>query len=438
MLKLFFYSIMLIPMFSNFWVIQSLIMTMCFIMLFFNVNKDYSFMGYYLSLDSISIWLIILTIWISSLMFLASYMIKKKNNYENQFSTTIILLLITLMLSFSTTNLMLFYFFFESSLIPTMIMIFGWGYQPERLNSGFYMLFYTLMASLPLIMSILMLYKINGSCSLMIIKNESESIILFLGLIMAFLVKLPMFMFHFWLPKAHVEAPISGSMMLAAILLKLGGYGITRVLFLCPNMFNQTNYIWMSISLYGGIMISAVCLIQSDLKSLIAYSSISHMSLVIMGMVTMLNWGLMGSMILMIGHGLCSSGLFCLANIIYSRTKSRSLFINKGFLSFMPSMTLMWFLFCSSNMASPPSINLTGEIMIFNTMMSWSQYSMFFLMLMSFLSASYSFYLFAYTQHGNFYSGMISFSMGKTQEYLLLMLHWLPLNLMIMKIDVMI
>nr|YP_009544110.1 NADH dehydrogenase subunit 4 [Cosmoscarta bispecularis]AZJ53285.1 NADH dehydrogenase subunit 4 [Cosmoscarta bispecularis] len=435
MLKFLFFIFFMIPLYTKFWLIQSMMFILCFFMFFINLSIDYNMVGYYLGIDLISLGFVILSIWISGMMIMSSFMVKYLNNYYYIFTFLIIILMMFLFMSFISLNLFLFYFFFESSLIPTLILIFGWGYQPERLFSGYYLLFYTLMASLPLLLSIFYYYKVNGSCMYMLCGGNFSSLYLYIGTIMAFLVKLPMFMFHFWLPKAHVEAPISGSMILAGIMLKLGGYGLLRVMYINPSYFIWYGFVLIVISLYGGLMSGLICLIQSDMKSLIAYSSVSHMSLVLMGMMTLFNWGCSGSYILMLGHGLCSSGLFCLANIMYERLSSRSFFINKGMMSFMPSMSMIWFMFCSSNMSSPPSINLLGEIMIINSLVSWSSFSVLFLMLISFFGACYSFYLFSYSQHGNFYSGIYSFSPGYVREYLLLILHWLPLNFFLLKID---
>nr|YP_004733180.1 NADH dehydrogenase subunit 4 [Abidama producta]ACT36226.1 NADH dehydrogenase subunit 4 [Abidama producta] len=435
MLSFFFFFFFLIPLFFDFWLVPSLLFISCFLMFLINYDFDFFSLGYFLGLDLVSLGLIILSFWIGSLMIMSSSSVKYFNNYSNSFILMVLFLMIFLFMSFSVMNLLMFYFFFESSLIPTLILIFGWGYQPERLNAGYYLLFYTLLASLPLLVSIIFYYDYNFSCMYMINYFFFDYLFVYLGLIVAFLVKLPMFMFHFWLPKAHVEAPISGSMILAGGLLKLGGYGLYRVIYLVSSCFLNFNYFWISIGLYGGVFVSFICVIQSDVKSLIAYSSVSHMSLVMMGIMTMSYWGCSGSYFLMLGHGLCSSGLFCLSNIIYERLGSRSFFVNKGMMSFMPSMSLLWFLFCSCNMASPPSMNLLGEIMIINSIISWSSFSIFFIIFISFMSACYSFYLFSYTQHGNFYSGFYSFSSGYVREYLLLFLHWLPLNLFLLKIN---
>jgi NADH-ubiquinone oxidoreductase chain 4 len=145
---------------------------------------------------------------------------------------------------------------------------------------------------------------------------------------------------HLWLPKAHVEAPVSGSMILAGVLLKLGGYGLVRVFpFLIFSGLNF-NFIFISISLVGGFLISLVCLRQIDIKALIAYSSVAHIGVVLGGLLTLTYWGLRGALTLIIAHGLCSSGLFRLANITYERVGRRSLIINKGLLNFIPRLSL--------------------------------------------------------------------------------------------------
>nr|WBU94052.1 NADH dehydrogenase subunit 4 [Drosophila paulistorum] len=440
MLKLVFFLIFLSPLClinNMYWMVQILLFLISFVFLLMNNFMNYwSEISYFLGSDMLSYGLIMLSLWICSLMLLASESVNKYNNYKNLFLLNVVLLLLLLILTFSSMNLFMFYLFFESSLIPTLFLILGWGYQPERLQAGIYLLFYTLLVSLPMLIGIFYLMNKMGTMNFYLMNNFMFNYdLLYFCMLCAFLVKMPMFLVHLWLPKAHVEAPVSGSMILAGIMLKLGGYGLLRVLSILQLMNLKYGFIWISISLVGGVLVSFVCLRQMDLKALIAYSSVAHMGIVLAGLLVMSYWGLSGSYTLMIGHGLCSSGLFCLANISYERLGSRSLLINKGLLNFMPAMALWWFLLSSANMAAPVTLNLLGEISLLNSIVSWSWVSMIMLSLLSFFSAAYSLYLYSFSQHGKIFSGVYSFSNGKIREYLLLLLHWLPLNLLILKSD---
>nr|AVN67270.1 NADH dehydrogenase subunit 4 [Aeluropoda insignis] len=439
MLKILMFGLFLIPlcfMEGYWWMIQCMLFLLSAIYLvMLPVNYCWENLSYGFGCDYLSYGLILLSIWICVLMIMASESVLRYNYFNGFFLMMVVCLLLTLILTFSSLGLFQFYLFFESSLIPTLFLILGWGYQPERLQAGIYLLFYTMLASLPLLVGIMFMYEESYLMFSLMIPLKGMNEFIYLGMVSAFLVKMPMFMVHLWLPSAHVEAPVSGSMILAGILLKLGGYGLLRVSINLMKVGYQVNFIWLSISLIGGVIVSLICLRQTDLKSLIAYSSVAHMGIVIGGLMTLMYWGFCGSYTLMIAHGLCSSGLFCLANITYERLGSRSLIINKGLMNFMPSLSMWWFLLCAGNMAAPPTMNLLGEVTLLNCLVSWSMFTMIGLMLLSFFSAGYTLYLFSYSQHGQIYSGIYASSLGYGREFLLLFLHWLPLNLMIMKGD---
>jgi len=385
--------------------------------------------------DLLRYMLVYLTFWIVALMFLASVMVYNYNKFSREFSLTIGILCFFLITMFFMGDLVWLYIFFEASLIPTFFLISGWGYQPERLRARLYLFFYTIVGSLPLLLGILYLGSHISTLSFSLFSVESyEGILMCLVIIGAFLIKMPIFLFHLWLPKAHVEAPVSGSIILAGVLLKLGGYGLLRVIILFPLTLIVFGKVFLVLSLVGGVLIRFICLRQFDLKALIAYSSVVHIGLALAGMMVVGTWGHQGTLTLMLGHGLCSSGLFAGANIIYERGGTRSMLLNKGIINIFPSIVLWWFVLCVCNIAAPPSLNLLGEIRLIVTLVSWSIGVCGLLAGVSFFSAAYSIYLFAMVRHGRVL-GSFGFFDIKSREFIVLILHWIPLNVIIIKSD---
>nr|ADZ36959.1 NADH dehydrogenase subunit 4 [Chamaeleo chamaeleon musae]ADZ36972.1 NADH dehydrogenase subunit 4 [Chamaeleo chamaeleon musae]ADZ36985.1 NADH dehydrogenase subunit 4 [Chamaeleo chamaeleon musae] len=386
----------------------------------------------YLSIDQISAPLLTLSYWLLPIAILAS---QNHLKYSTQTQTRMFFMCLTtlqmlLTLSLSSTNIILFFIMFEATLIPTMIIITRWGSQKERLTAGMYFMFYTLISSMPLLIALLtMNYQMdNLNTMLTSMTTYKPNTIMWLACTMAFMVKMPLYGLHLWLPKAHVEAPIAGSMILAAILLKLGGYGMMRISpMLC--LTKTLYYPFIIMALWGMIMTSLICLRQPDLKSLIAYSSVSHMGLVVTATMIQTPSSLSGAMILMVAHGITSSMLFCLANMMYERTHTRTLAMMQGIQTTLPLVTAFWLIANLTNMAIPPTINLMGEITITTTMFNWSPPTLILTGSAATITAIYSMYMFSAIQQGKTQKDMV-ISPPQTREYLVLILHTMPMILL--------
>lgn len=436
MIKIFIFitfNILIFKFIKNFYLFNLIFILTFLSLINLNFNLSWINLYYLFRNDFISFNLSILSIYISRLILI--YYVNKKINY---YLFIILSLLFILLLTFNSINYFLFYLFFEIRLIPTFFLIIGWGYQPERIQASIYILLYTLFASLPLLIIIFLLFNKFNTLFFLFINNNlnlfnNNNLIFYFYIIFAFLVKLPTFLFHLWLPKAHVEAPVTGSIILAGIILKLGGYGLYRSIIFIINYCKKFNLFIITLGLLGILNLRITCLQQNDLKSLVAYSSIVHIILILIGLFSIKKFGIIGSLIIIIGHGLCSSGLFYLVNLNYEKLKTRNFFIIKGIILLIPSLSIWWFLFCSRNIAAPPRINLLRELIIFKIILNWRFNIFLILIFIILVRIIYRLYLFSYRQHGNYNNYNNKFLNINNLNFLNLLLHWLPLNLLFLK-----
>jgi NADH-quinone oxidoreductase subunit M len=322
---------------------------------------------YQLGIDGLSLWFIPLTAFITVLVVLAGWEVieKRVSQYMGAF-----LILSGLMIGvFCAIDGLLFYVFFESTLIPMFIIIGVWG-GANRVYASIKFFLYTFFGSLLMLVAILYLYfKAGNSFDILTWQQLplglNVQILLFLAFLMAFAVKVPMWPVHTWLPDAHVEAPTGGSVVLAAIMLKLGGYGFVRFsLPIAPDASHYLAPMMITLSLIAVIYIGLVALVQTDMKKLVAYSSIAHMGFVTLGFFVFNDMAVQGGMMQMISHGFVSGAMFLCIGVLYDRMHSRQIADYGGVVNTMPKFAALFVLFSLANCGLPATSGFVGEFMV--------------------------------------------------------------------------
>jgi NADH-ubiquinone oxidoreductase chain 4 len=332
------------------------------------VQEPYDIMGYniYLGIDGISIYFILLTTIIMPVALLSNWTSISENV---KWYLILILMLETLLLAvFLVLDIFLFYIFFESILPPLFVLIGLFG-SSNRVRASFFLFLYTLLGSLFLLLSILAMYNIMGTTDFdalyKINFNYYTQLLLFSGIFIAFAVKTPLIFLNIWLLKAHVESPLGGSIILAGIVLKLSLYGIIRLILpILPKASVYCTYLVYTIGVITVIYASFSTLRTIDIKELIAYSSVSHAAVYVLGVFSNTIQGIEGGISLGIAHGFVSSGLFiCAGGILYDRSSTRLITFYRGMAQIMPLFSVLFFILCLSNAGTPLSLNFIGEFL---------------------------------------------------------------------------
>ena len=316
---------------------------------------------YSLGIDGLSVWLVLLTAFITIVVVIAGWEVIKDR--VHQYLGAFLILWV-----FAAADGMLFYVFFEATLIPMYIIIGVWG-GPNRVYAAFKFFLYTLLGSLLTMVAIIYLYLQSGSFEILawhrLPLTLHEQVLIFVAFLLAFAVKIPMWPVHTWLPDAHVEAPTGGSVVLAAIMLKLGAYAFLRLsLPIAPDASHELAWLMITLSLVAVIYIGLVALVQTDMKKLVAYSSIAHMGFVTLGFFMFNETGMQGAVVQMVSHGFVAGAMFLCIGVLYDRLHTRQIADYGGVINRMPKFAALFLLFSMANAGLPATSGFVGEFLV--------------------------------------------------------------------------
>nr|YP_009402821.1 NADH dehydrogenase subunit 4 [Compsopogon caeruleus]ARX96181.1 NADH dehydrogenase subunit 4 [Compsopogon caeruleus] len=371
----------------------------------FVVNcKWFSHITYTLGIDGISLFFILLLSLLCSICILVG--INTINNLLKEYLIFFLLLEGFLIQIFCVLDLFFFYIFFESVLIPMFLIIGIWGSRERKIKAAYQFFIYTLIGSLLMLIAILFIYLDAGTTNFQVLMysdfTKKQQLVFWLAFFASFAVKIPMIPFHIWLPEAHAEAPTAGSVILAGILLKLGGYGFIRF---SLNLFPEASFYFTpliyTLSVVGTLYASLTTLRQVDFKKVIAYSSVAHMSYVTLGLFSFNIQAIEGCILLMLGHGLVASSLFLSIGMLYDRYKTRLIKYYGGLAQMMPIHAIMFMFFTFSSIAFPGTCNFVGEFLVLIGLFQYSSLTTVFACTGMLIGAGYSVWLYNRIYFGN-------------------------------------